>query len=183
MAQSRRSAKNSFLLLFVAMPMLAAQLPAGAELPIRLKSKVSTTTSRAGDRLDAVVIGGPLMGAVAHGKVEKVVQSSKGDERSVLVLRFDEIESGGTRQKLEAQVAGVENAREQVNDQGEIQGILSSETITGKLDAGINKVAFQGRLTRASRLSPGSYTVTIVATNALRQRSRPERLSFTIAAR
>ena len=40
-----------------------------------------------------------------------------------------------------AQVAGVENAREQVNDQGEIQGILSSETITGKLDAGINKVA------------------------------------------
>lgn len=49
--------------------------------------------------------------------------------------------------------------------------------------AGINSVAFQGRLTRASRLSPGFYTVTILATNALRHRSKPERLPFTIAAR
>ena len=32
--------------------------------------------------------------------------------------------------------------------------------------AGINKIAFQGRLARASRLSPGYHTVTIVATDA-----------------
>lgn len=49
--------------------------------------------------------------------------------------------------------------------------------------AGINNVAFQGRLTRARRLSPGSYTVTIVATDALSQRSKPQQLSFTIAPR
>ena len=48
---------------------------------------------------------------------------------------------------------------------------------------GINKVAFQGRLTRASRLSPRAYTVTIVATNSLRQRSVPHHLSFTIDPR
>jgi hypothetical protein len=38
-------------------------------------------------------------------------------------------------------VTEVENAREQVDDQGTIQGILATETITGKLDAGINKLS------------------------------------------
>jgi hypothetical protein len=49
--------------------------------------------------------------------------------------------------------------------------------------SGINKVTFQGRLTRSRRLSPGFYTVTILATNALRQRSKPQQLSFTIVPR
>ena len=35
----------------------------------------------------------------------------------------------------------MENARETVDEQGQINGILATETITGKLDAGINKLA------------------------------------------
>jgi hypothetical protein len=118
-----------------------AELPVGTELSIRLKSKVSSQTSRAGDPVEAVVIGGPIGGAVVRGAVEKVTQSTKGDERSLLVLRFDEVEAAGTKRKLAALVAAVENAREQVDDQGQIQGILTSETITGKIDAGLGKLA------------------------------------------
>jgi hypothetical protein len=73
--------------------------------------------------------------------VVKAAQSTKGDERSVLALQFDEIESAGVKTKLAAQLSAVENAREQVDEQGQVQGILASETITGKLDAGINRVA------------------------------------------
>ncbi|MGZ6616739.1 MAG: choice-of-anchor Q domain-containing protein [Solirubrobacteraceae bacterium] len=49
--------------------------------------------------------------------------------------------------------------------------------------AGINKVAFQGRLTRTDRLRPGRYTVAIVATGSQGQRTRPQQLSFTIDPR
>jgi hypothetical protein len=35
----------------------------------------------------------------------------------------------------------VENARESIDDQGQISGILANETISGRLDAGINKLA------------------------------------------
>lgn len=141
MARFRRSAKNSFAALLCAAVAVAAQIPAGTEIPIRLKSKVSTRSSKAGDAAEAVVIGGALSGAVIRGKVETVTQSAKGDERSVLALRFNELEAGGSKVKVEAQLAGIENAREEVDDQGRIQGILAGETITGRLDAGINRLS------------------------------------------
>src|SRR5689334_8033471 len=133
MVLSRRSAGSSAAALAFAFAAAAAQYPAGTELPIRLKGKVSTQSSRAGDPVDAVVIGGPLSGAIVHGKIEKASPSTKGDERSVLAIRFDEIESGAVKARLAAQISEVQNAREKVDDQGQIQGILASETITGKL--------------------------------------------------
>jgi CSLREA domain-containing protein len=45
---------------------------------------------------------------------------------------------------------------------------------------GVNKVAFQGRLSTSSKLKPGYYTLTITAVGASRQGSRPQTLSFTI---
>src|SRR3982750_1266839 len=141
MVPSRRLARSSLAALLFAAAAIAAELPAGTEIPIRLKSKVSTQSSRAGDPVEAVVIGGPLSGAVVRGAIDKVAQSAKGDERSLLLLRFNEVEIAGSKLKLAAQLAAVENAREAVDDQGQIQGILASETITGKLDAGIGKIA------------------------------------------
>jgi hypothetical protein len=135
-----KSTRSSLFFLVCACS-LGAELPAGTDLPIRLKSKVSTQTAKAGDPVEAVVIGGPLAGALVHGKVEKATPSGKGDERSVLELKFGELESGATKAKLDGRVTGVDNSREMVDDQGQIQGILASETITGKLDEGINKVA------------------------------------------
>jgi hypothetical protein len=137
----RRFPRNSAAAVLCAVCAFAVEYQAGTDLPIRLKTKVSTQTAKAGDPIEAVVIGGPLMGAVARGTVVKAVPSTKGDERSTLSLRFAEMESGGKQVKIEARIAEVENAREQVDAEGVIQGILASETITGKLDQGIARVA------------------------------------------
>ena len=141
MDRSRRFLKSSPTAILCAACALAVEFPGGTDLPIRLRTKISTQTAKAGDPVEAVVIGGPLMGAVVRGTVGKSVKSSKGDERSTLTLNFAELESGAKKTKVEARVAEVENAREQVDAEGVIQGILATETITGKLDQGINRVA------------------------------------------
>jgi hypothetical protein len=124
-------------------------LPAGTPIEVRLKSKLSTQTTKANDPLDAVVIA-PVMagdafaipaGALIHGSVEKVTQSAKPDERSALTLTFKQIEMNGASTKISAQVAAIDNAREKLDDQGQITGILASETITGQLDAGLQKLS------------------------------------------
>jgi hypothetical protein len=123
--------------------------PAGAEIQIRLKTRVTTQTAKPKDPVEAVVIA-PVMvggqfaipaGALVRGVVEKAAQSSKGDERSVLLLGFTELEINGAKLKLSAQLTAVENARESLDAQGQINGILASETISGRLDAGLSKLA------------------------------------------
>jgi len=42
---------------------------------------------------------------------------------------------------MAAQVASVDNARETVDQDGEIDGTLASETLSGRLDAGLDKVS------------------------------------------
>ena len=53
-------------------------------------------------------------------------------------------------------------------------------TLSLAAHAGTNKVAFQGRLTRARKLGAGTYTVLVSATNSARLHSATRRLSFTI---
>lgn len=144
------------LLLLPALAM-AQVVPAGTEISIRLTSSVSTRTSKAADPVDAVVIA-PVMsngraaiaaGAVVHGAVEKASQpvaegpGGAPEERAALLLTFEEIAIGGTAQAMAAQITGVDNAREKVDDKGQINGILASETITGRLDAGLEKLSGQ----------------------------------------
>ena len=127
----------------------ALQAPAGTEIQIRLKTKVSTQSSKPKDPVEAVVIA-PVMvdgafaipaGAVVRGTVEKAVQSAKPDERSTLALSFTELEISGAKSKLAAQVTGVDNARETIDEQGQISGIVAAETISGRLDAGLSKLS------------------------------------------
>ncbi|HTX36511.1 MAG TPA: LssY C-terminal domain-containing protein [Bryobacteraceae bacterium] len=126
----------------------ALTIPAGTEVQIRLKTKVSTTSSHVKDPVEAVVIA-PVMaggvfavpaGAAVHAAVAKVASSIKPDERAVLALSFTTLEFGGTKHPLAARLIEVDNAREKVDDQGQVQGILASDTITGKLDEQIGKV-------------------------------------------
>lgn len=135
--------------LLLALPAYALDVPVGAAIEVRLKTKISTRSSQPKDPLEAVVIA-PVMagaefaipaGAIVHGMVEKAIQSTKGDDRSMLVLQFTELEIAGKKLKIAAQVSAADNARESVNEQGQITGILASETLTGALDAGINKLA------------------------------------------
>ena len=53
-------------------------------------------------------------------------------------------------------------------------------TLTFTGHSGINRVAFQGRISPAQKLKPGSYTLVITATNSAGLRSAPKSLSFTI---
>src|SRR5581483_10594932 len=47
----------------------------------------------------------------------------------------------GGKVRIASTVSDVDNARESVNSNGQIQGILASESISARLDAGIGKVA------------------------------------------
>jgi hypothetical protein len=67
------------------------------------------------------------------------------------------------------------NRRKRVCKRTVTRGTLS---FTGH--AGTNKVSFQGRLSRAKKLAPGTYTFVIIATTATGRRSQPKSLSFTI---
>ena len=80
-------------------------------------------------------------GAKLRGTVDKATNSTKPDERSTLVLAFTEMEIDGAKHKIAARIASVDNARESVDEQGLITGILAGETISGRIDAGLNKLA------------------------------------------
>jgi hypothetical protein len=55
-----------------------------------------------------------------------------------------------------------------------------SLSLTGH--SGVNRVIFQGRLSRSKKLKRGRYAVTITATNSAGQKSPARSLSFTIVA-
>ena len=176
MARLLSSPKSSFALaILLAASAVAADIPAGTDLQIRLKTKVSTKTSRAGDPVEAVVIAPVKIGAqysvpagaTVRGTVSQVTESDKADERSTLTLAFNEIEIGGARLKLAAQLVAIDNAREKLDEHGQINGILASDTITGKIDSGINKIAekysgFAGVLSAAKSavLKPADSDIT-----------------------
>jgi len=136
-------------LLLLAAHAVALEVPAGTLIEIRLKAKLSTQNAKPKDPVEAVVIAPVLVnnqfaipaGAAVRGTVEKSAQAAKPDERSTLVLMFNEIELGGATLKIDAQIAAIDNARESLDEQGQITGILPSETITGQLDAGLNKLS------------------------------------------
>jgi len=130
-------------------PVKALDIPAGTNIEIRLKTKLSTQTAKTKDPVEAVVIA-PVMtdgqfvipsGAIVRGTVEKAAPSSKPDERATLQLSFTELEVNTAKLKMAAQLAGIDNAREKLDDKGAINGILASETLTGRMDAGISKIA------------------------------------------
>ncbi|MGA3018934.1 MAG: LssY C-terminal domain-containing protein [Bryobacteraceae bacterium] len=127
---------------------MAQQAAMGTRISIRLKSAVSTRISKPADPVLAVVIapveanGRTLIaaGAVVRGTVEKVAQPSAAGDRAALRLRFTSLETGGARRAIVGRVESVDNARETVDDQGQINGILATETVGGRLDAGLSKL-------------------------------------------
>jgi len=134
--------------LLAALPALAVEVPAGAELQVRLKSKIASNTSKVNDAVEAVVIAPVMVGEVfaipagtgIRGVVTEAKAATDPTVRAVLAVNFNTLEIGGTQVKAHTLLTAVENARESVNDKGEIQGILAKETMSARLDAGIGKV-------------------------------------------
>jgi len=135
------------LLVLTAAQAWALQLPTGTEVQIRLKSKIGTKLSKVNDPVEAQVIA-PVMagsvyaipaGASIHGVVEQV-QPSSGEQRALLTLRFTGVDVAGAPVRIDTRVTAVDNAREKVDDQGHINGVLVSDTATGKVDSAVEKL-------------------------------------------
>src|SRR5450755_2736730 len=127
----------------------AVEVPSGTRVEIRLTSAVNTATAKAGQPFDAVVIAPVVAGnriAVAAGvkltgHVKEVTSAVKPDDQAALVLAFDQMsDAGGKKASITARLASVANARESVDKDGRVLGIIASETGSGRLDQGINKV-------------------------------------------
>ena len=135
--------------------MIAAGLAAGAEIPsgtqvqIRLTSAVNSATAKADQPFDAVVIapvvaGGEIAmsaGVKLGGHIKEVKAAVKPDDQAVLALSFDQIsDARGKKAAITARLMSVDNARESVDKDGRVLGIIASQTGSGRLDQGINKV-------------------------------------------
>ena len=133
----------------LALPALAAVVPAGTQLQVRLKIKIASNTSKPDDPVETTVIA-PVMvngalaipaGVTLRGLVTGASAATDPAVRATLALDFRELEMGGQRVGVHTLLTVVENARESVNDKGEIQGILANETLSSRMDSGIGKVA------------------------------------------
>jgi hypothetical protein len=118
-------------------------------LEIRLKEKIATDTAKAGQAIHAVVIA-PVMigelaaipaGAEATGSV-KEVEAAKPEtkDRASLTLDFNELRIGDASIKIASKVTRVDNARETIDADGKIEGLVPSEMLTARIDQGINKL-------------------------------------------
>jgi hypothetical protein len=133
----------------LALPALAEEVPAGAQLQVRLKTKIASNTSRPDDPVETIVIAlvmvnGALAipaGVTLRGVVTAASAATDPAVRATLALDFRELEMGGQRIRVHTVLTAVENARESVNDKDEIQGVLANETLSARMDSGIGKVA------------------------------------------
>ncbi|HCC56106.1 MAG TPA: hypothetical protein DEQ47_02370 [Solibacterales bacterium] len=123
---------------------LAHEIPAGTTLQVRLTDPISTASATAGTEVHAVTIAPVVVNGTVvipqHtailGKVISAVSAAQAENQQArLMLQFT-----GATVPLHALVANVDNAREPVNDKGEIEGIVPKQTFEGLADRGIEKL-------------------------------------------
>ena len=136
----------------VALPALATPdivVPEGTQIQIRLKTKIASNVSKPDDPVETMVIapvtvnGGLAIpaGVTLRGVVTGAGAATDPSVRATLALDLRVLEMGGQRVRVHTLLTAVENARESVNDKGEIQGILANETLSSRMDSGISKLA------------------------------------------
>jgi hypothetical protein len=137
-------------LLAVVSLLAAAEIPKGTQFQIRLTTAINTSTAKPKQVFEAQVIvpvvsGGRVVlgaGAKVSGHIQDVTAAVQPEDQAVLALAFDQIsDSGGHRATLAAKLVGIDNARESLDADGKISGIVASKTGSGRMDQGINKVA------------------------------------------
>jgi LssY C-terminus len=142
--------KTAALLLAVTAVGAAARIPSGAQIQIRLTTEINTSTAKVGDAFQALVIAPVVVeghvamaaGATLTGHVKQATAAVNPDDQAVLALAFDEIrDTSGIKASIAAKLSAVDNARESLDADGRIQGIVASKTGSGRLDQGINKVS------------------------------------------
>lgn len=128
----------------------AARIPSGSQIQIRLTTEINTSRAKVGDAFQALVIAPVVVeGRVAMsaaetvtGHVKESTAAANPDDQALLALAFDEIrDASGKKASIAAKLAAIDNARESLDSDGRILGIVASKTGSGRLDQGINKVS------------------------------------------
>jgi hypothetical protein len=142
--------KTAALLLAVTSVSSAARIPSGAQIQIRLTTEINTSTAKVGDAFQALVIAPVVVegrvamaaGVTLTGHVKEATAAVNPDDQAVLALAFDGIrDTSGVKSSIAAKLTAIDNARESVDSDGRIEGIVASKTGSGRLDQGINKVS------------------------------------------
>jgi len=146
----KTGSRSSVFLLAAAVCCAAARIPPGTPIQIRLVTELNSSTAKAGQKFEALVIA-PVVangrivmaaGTTVAGHVTQATAAVKPDDQAMLALAFDEIrDSHGVKAAVAAKLTSIDNARESIDSEGRIQGIVASKTGSGRLDQGINKVA------------------------------------------
>jgi len=127
-----------------------SEVPSGTKVEIRLTSAVNSSKAAVDQAFDAVVIApvvarGQIViaaGVRVRGRVKEVKAAVNPDDQAVLGLVFEQIsDARGSKAGLAGRLVSVDNARESVDKDGRILGIIASQTGSGRLDQGINKVS------------------------------------------
>jgi|SRR5208337_4724531 len=131
---------------------VSQSLPAGDALYLRLEATVGTTVSHLHDVVKARIVrevdsdNGVLipLGAEVQGRIEKLIPSSSPTDRARLLIRFDKlIIPGNPAVTFAGHISEVENAREDVLQDGTIQGVLASDLPVSHLEDAMGKVGGQ----------------------------------------
>jgi hypothetical protein len=156
------------LSVLIAPQLFAVQIPANSELSIRLTDKVASEAPTQPSAVHAVliapvVVNGAVMVSAGSQLVGFVKQAKAATDKdpATLELVFTELREGTQRANIAAVVAGLDNARETIDDKGLITGIAPGDTFTARIDQGITK-------------RRGTHSAPDPAVRVARGRSRPD---------
>ncbi len=160
-------------------PVLAATIPAGTEIQLRLTSEVSSNKA-AGSPFTAVVIapvivnnqeiigfGTQVSGTTADVRADQPAVNGGSETPATLRLQVTQMmDDGGHSHAIASALVGVDNARESVDGTGLITGITAAHTFSALADAGVNKLEEKGGLlgelvsgTKSALVKPADPTI------------------------
>jgi hypothetical protein len=138
------------LLALLANIAIAARIPEGATLEIRLTSAIHSADAKVDQPVTAIIIVPVLSGeriAIAAGTkvvghIQQITPAADATQQVVLTIAFDRlVDSVGRKTPIAARLTAIDNSRETADEQGRILGIVAKETGAGRLDQGIGKIA------------------------------------------
>jgi hypothetical protein len=147
----------------IAIRVYAAQIPAGAELSIRLTDKVASEAPLPQPVVHALVIAPVIVdgkialpaGAELTGTVKQAKAATDKDPAQLQIV-FTDIRTGTVRDSISAVMSGLDNARESIDDQGLIMGIAPGDTFSARIDQGISKLQANDKLAGLAGLIQGT---------------------------
>ena len=139
------------------------QIPAGAELSVRLTDKVASEAQTPPPAVHAVLIAPVILngtvavsaGAQLTGSVKQAKAATDKDP-ATLQLVFTELRDGAQHANISAIVTSLDNARETIDDKGLITGIAPGDTFSARIDQGIAKLQANDKFAGLAGLIAGT---------------------------